>query len=223
MTTPNYNALLQSFWTPPRTTITEHSNSNNHPTEPTDIAEFLGEDLLWQQTIPAKEPNLKNIPNDLPNKLIKALQSLGITQLYSHQLQALQAIRQGKSLILTSPTASGKTLSTYPAILEGCINQEHRALAFYGLRALALDQFHKISELLSTIPTQSRPILAMITGDVKSEKREQILKSEPHILGVTPELIHFQLKQAWKSAYWANFYQRLRYVLLDEAHTLSGS
>ncbi|WP_226889503.1 DEAD/DEAH box helicase [Nostoc sp. MG11] len=223
MNTPNYSALLQSFWTPPRTPITENSNSNNHPTEPTDIAEFLGEDLLWQQTISAKEPNLKNIPNDLPNKLIKALHSLGITQLYSHQLQALQAIRQGKSLILTSPTASGKTLSTYPAILEGCINEEHRALAFYGLRALALDQFHKISELLSTIPTQSRPILAMITGDVKSEKREQILKSEPHILGVTPELIHFQLKQAWKSAHWANFYQRLRYVLIDEAHTLSGS
>ncbi|MHC5819365.1 MAG: hypothetical protein ACYT04_26675, partial [Nostoc sp.] len=79
MTTPNYNALLQSFWTPPRTPIIENSNLNNHPTEPTDITEFLGEDLLWQQTIPAKEPNLKNIPNDLPNKLIKALQSLGIT------------------------------------------------------------------------------------------------------------------------------------------------
>ncbi|WP_323808750.1 DEAD/DEAH box helicase [Nostoc sphaeroides] len=66
-------------------------------------------------------------------------------------------------------------------------------------------------------------ILAMLTGDVKSEKREQVLKSEPHILGVTPELIHFQLKQAWKSAHWANFYQRLRYILLDEAHTLSSS
>ncbi|WP_416212823.1 DEAD/DEAH box helicase [Nostoc sp. LEGE 12450] len=78
--------------------------------------------------------------------------------------------------MLTSPTASGKTLSTYPAILEGCINEEHRALAFYGLRALALDQFHKISELLSTIPTQSRPILATIVGDVKSEKREQALQ-----------------------------------------------
>jgi DEAD/DEAH box helicase domain-containing protein len=63
----------------------------------------------------------------------------------------------------------------------------------------------------------------MLTGYVKSEKREQILKSEPHILGVTPELIHFQLKQAWKSAHWENFYQRLHYVLLDEAHTLSGS
>jgi DEAD/DEAH box helicase domain-containing protein len=56
MNTPNYSALLQSFWTPPRTPITENSNSNNHPTEPTDIAEFLGEDLLWQQTISALKP-----------------------------------------------------------------------------------------------------------------------------------------------------------------------
>ncbi|MBY5311728.1 DEAD/DEAH box helicase, partial (plasmid) [Aphanizomenon flos-aquae CCAP 1446/1C] len=223
MNTPNYSLLLQSLWIPPTTPIPENSSSNHHSPEPTEITEFLGEELLWQQTIPATEPNLKTILKDLPKQLIKALQSLGITQLYSHQIKALQAIRTGKSFILTSPTASGKTLITYPGIIEGCINQEHRALAFYGLRALALDQFHKISQLLSTIPPKYRPVLAMITGDVKSDEREQILASEPHILGVTPELIHFQLKQVWKSPNWANFYQQLRYILIDEAHTLSGS
>ena len=94
---------------------------------------------------------------------------------------------------------------------------------FMDSGALALDQFHKISELLSAMPVAVRPVLAMMTGDVKTEEREQILASDPHILGVTPELIHFQLKQAWKSERWANFYQQLRYVLIDEAHTLSGS
>ncbi|MBW4581967.1 MAG: DEAD/DEAH box helicase [Tildeniella nuda ZEHNDER 1965/U140] len=223
-TTPNYGALLQSFWTPPTTSIAESPDStSDSPSEPTDIIEFLGEDLLWQQTIPAQEPDLKEIPADLPPELVEALHAQGIHQFYSHQLKALQAMRAGKSLILTSPTASGKTLSTYPGILEGCVNAGHRALAFYGLRALALDQFHKISELLSGIPVVSRPVLAMMTGDVKTEEREQILVSDPHILGVTPELIHFQLKQAWKSERWATFYQQLRYVLIDEAHTLSGS
>ncbi|PSB15419.1 DEAD/DEAH box helicase [filamentous cyanobacterium CCP2] len=223
-TTPNYGALLQSFWTPPTTSVEEHPDTaDNHPFEPTDIIEFLGEDLLWQQAIPAKEPNLRDIPADLPSELIEALHAQGIYHFYSHQLKALQVIRLDKSLILTSPTASGKTLSTYPGILEGCMRQGHRALAFYGLRALALDQFHKISELLSTMPVASRPGLAMMTGDVKTDEREQILASDPHILGVTPELIHFQLKQAWKSERWANFYQRLRYVLIDEAHTFSGS
>jgi DEAD/DEAH box helicase domain-containing protein len=168
-TTPNYGALLQSFWTPPTISIEEHPDSaDNHPSEPTNIIEFLGEDLLWQQTIPAKESDLRDIPADLPSELIEALHAQGIYQFYSHQLKALQVIRSGKSLILTSPTASGKTLSTYPGILEGCMKQGHRALAFYGLRALALDQFHKISELLSTIPVVSRPVLAMMTGDVKT-------------------------------------------------------
>ena len=63
----------------------------------------------------------------------------------------------------------------------------------------------------------------MMTGDIKSAGREQILGSEPHILGVTPELVHFQLEQVWKSPSWANFYERLRYILVDEAHTLCGS
>ena len=223
-TTPNYGALLQSFWTPPTTSIAENPDStSDRPSEPTDIIEFLGEDLLWQQTISAQEPDLKEIPADLPPELVEALHAQGIHQFYSHQLKALQAIRAGKSLMLTSPTASGKTLSTYPGILEGCMNEGYRALAFYGLRALALDQFHKISELLSAMPVTVRPVLAMMTGDVKTEEREQILASDPHILGVTPELIHFQLKQAWKSERWATFYQQLRYVLIDEAHTLSGS
>jgi len=175
-TTPNYGALLQSFWTPPTASIAENPDSFSEspeerlrqlPSEPTDIIEFLGEDLLWQQTIPAQEPDLRDIPVDLPPELVKALHTQEIHQFYSHQLKALQAIRAGKSLILTSPTASGKTLSTYPGILEGCMNEGYQALAFYGLRALALDQFHKISELLSVIPSASRPILTMMTGDVK--------------------------------------------------------
>jgi DEAD/DEAH box helicase domain-containing protein len=52
-----------------------------------------------------------------------------------------------------------------------------------------LDQFHKISALLAAIPATVRPVMAMMTGDVKSDEREQILASDPHILGVTPELI----------------------------------
>lgn len=189
------------------------------PIEPTELVDFLGEELLWQHAIPAQEADLSDIPANLPPDLIQALKAQGIQHLYSHQLKALQAIRKGKSLILTSPTASGKTLSAYPGMLEGCLNEGHRALAFYGLRALALDQFHKLSAFLSAMPLESRPGLGMITGDVEQKERDRILASEPHILGVTPELIHFQLKQAWKAAAWAAFYERLRYILIDEAHT----
>ncbi|AFZ33527.1 MULTISPECIES: DEAD/DEAH box helicase [Cyanophyceae] len=222
MSTPNYGALLQSFWTPATQPIPENS-SLSQTTEPADIAEFLGDDLLWQTTTKAQEPTLRDIPGDLPPELTNALHEQGINRLYSHQLKALQAIRAGKSLILTSPTASGKTLSIYPGMIEGCM-QGHRALVFYGFKALAADQYNKVSSLLAKIPQKVRPRLGMITGDVKEQdKRAEILASNPHILAVTPELIHFQLRQAWKSEGWAGFYSKLRYIAFDEAHTLSGS
>ncbi|WP_168204492.1 hypothetical protein [Dolichospermum sp. UHCC 0315A] len=46
MNTPNYSLLRQSLWTPPTTPIAENSHANNHPPEPTEITEFLGEELL---------------------------------------------------------------------------------------------------------------------------------------------------------------------------------
>ena len=51
MNTANYSLLLQSLWTPPTTPIPENSPSNHHPPEPTEITEFLGEEILYQQTI----------------------------------------------------------------------------------------------------------------------------------------------------------------------------
>ena len=99
MSTPNYGALLQSFWTPATQPIPEDS-SLSQTIEPADIAEFLGDDLLWQTTTTAQEPDLRDIPGDLPPELALALHEQGIDRLYSHQLKALQAIRAGKSLIL---------------------------------------------------------------------------------------------------------------------------
>ncbi|MFN6197495.1 MAG: hypothetical protein ACK4YS_02715 [Aphanizomenon sp.] len=55
------HAQLQLITTKPvdTTPIAENSHTNNHPPEPTEITEFLGEEILYQQTIPATEPNFK--------------------------------------------------------------------------------------------------------------------------------------------------------------------
>ncbi|MBE9250619.1 hypothetical protein IQ226_16020 [Dolichospermum sp. LEGE 00240] len=51
MNTPNYSLLLQSLWTPPTTPIPENSPSNHHPPEPTEISEFIGEEILYPPII----------------------------------------------------------------------------------------------------------------------------------------------------------------------------
>ena len=53
--------------------------------------------------------------------VLAALERLGIPRLYSHQGEALSAIRAGKHLLVATPTASGKTLIYNLPVLEGLL------------------------------------------------------------------------------------------------------
>lgn len=224
MRSPDYGELLRTFWNKSNSTapVAQETEDRDLPSADVDIADLLGESIMWQTTIAGQLPLQQPVPGNLPKELIAALATGGITQLYSHQIEAIEAIRAKKDLIITTPTASGKTLSIYPAILEGCINSGERCLSFYPLKALASDQFHKLEKLTRSLPKHCRPRLAMLTGDITTEERNRLLASRPHIIGATPELIHFQLRSSWRSEAWLDFWRRLRYICLDEAHTLTG-
>lgn len=216
---PNYTALLHRFYAPP-TAAQEPSADSEIPVE--DLVELLTEQLIYQQTIPAQEPEFAPLPTSLPAHLTQALKAKGIEQLYSHQAKAYRAISKGQDVTITTTTASGKTYAAYLGILKGCMKHNYRCLAFYNLKALAGDQSEAIADLLSTIPQERRPRFAKLTGDTSTEERKEILATEPHILGVTPEFIHYQLRAAWGSEHWQTFFSQLRYVLVDEAHTCKG-
>ncbi len=99
MNKPDYNALLRSFWSSP--TLTESVEDNTKKEVEGDVTDFLAESILWQETVPHKLPDQQPMPDNLPPELIAALQRNGITQLYSHQLLALLALRKGKDVIIT--------------------------------------------------------------------------------------------------------------------------
>ena len=86
--------------------------------------EFRGIALNFQASLAAirvtesTEGEAHRLPVDLPSILQEALREQGYTHLWSHQIQSLEAMRNGKDLLLATPTASGKTLSFLPAILE---------------------------------------------------------------------------------------------------------
>lgn len=113
MNKPDYNALLRSFWSSPASLESIEDNTKNEVEG--DIADFLAESILWQEIVPSQIPDQRPMPDNLPPELIEALQKNGISQLYSHQLEALSALRKGRDVIITTTTASDKTLSAYPA------------------------------------------------------------------------------------------------------------
>src|ERR687886_372525 len=220
---PNYINLLSQL-------IARHDFHQNNfpeashlqPTATADLCEFLGEEVIYHTIATATTPKLYKIPQDLPPSIISALHRQGIQQLYSHQIKTLKAVRQGKDVILSTATASGKSLSAYLPILEGILQHQFTALSIYGLKALTADQSQKLADLLQLIPEPARPRLALLTGDTPPKTREQLLAANPSIISATPELIHYALKGVHWSQPWQHFLSRLRYIVLDEAHTFNG-
>ena len=167
------------------------------------------------------------IPTDLPLALQTALNRIGITSLYSHQVEALACLRAGKDLSIATPTASGKTLCYNPAVFESCLSdRQTTALYLFPLKALALDQMKKLEQIVAALPPDQRPKLGRITGDVPIAERKKLFAPHPpQILAVSPDVLHYQLynTKRGQNESWREFLRHLKWVVIDESHTYVGA
>ena len=184
-------------------------------------------DLAAIEITPPSRGKLFPIPQDLPLGLQTALHKIGIGSLYEHQVEALTQLRLGKDLSIVTSTASGKTLCYNLAILESCLNNPHTsALYIFPLKALALDQLHKLQQLAASLPPEQIRV-GQMTGDTAlSDRKRLFFPHPPHILAVSPDLLHYQLEKVrrpeeWEP--WREFLRRLRWVVIDESHTYIGA
>jgi DEAD/DEAH box helicase domain-containing protein len=77
----------------------------------------------------ARPGSMSSVPEDLPPALVQALGRGGVSELYLHQAEALEAARAG-NVIVTTGTASGKSLSFNLPVLE-TLAGDPRARALY--------------------------------------------------------------------------------------------
>ena len=194
----------------------------NHPLC-REVAYEFSESLVAVDVMPPTPPELHPLPDNLPPFLLKALQRNGITHLYSHQLEALNALRQGLDICLVTNTASGKTLSFSIPILESCLKDSSKCvLLLYPLKALAIDQMSKLEALNAALPLDSQLKIGLITGDTPFSERKKLFNGEPpQILGMSPDLLHYQLYSVRTpdGEPFRQFLRRLAYVVVDESHT----
>ncbi len=107
-------------------------------------------------------------PDDipLPESIREKIKEMGISSFYPPQAEALEHVFAGKSLVLSIPTASGKSLVAYLAVLRGVL-MGGKALYIVPLRALASEKYEEIASLL---PQGYRAVLSI--GDYEeSDKR----------------------------------------------------
>ena len=145
----------------------------------------------------------------------------GFQGFFQHQAHALDAIRQGRNLVVVTQTASGKTLCYNPAIFEYLAgNPAGHALYLFPLNALMMDQKEKIDDLVKALQTKGIQVTARTLVGGMGSQRDEIARLSPHILATNPEMLSVVLKEARKK--WSNFFSHLQYIVIDEVHTYRG-
>jgi len=174
-----------------------------------------GEELAHVATEPAREPKLEPLPRELHPRVREALEAQAVTGLYRHQAQAWEAAARGEHLIVTTGTASGKTLAFNLPVLDALTREPKlRALYLYPTKALAQDQARALHAF--GLP-RLRP--AIYDGDTEAERRWQIRKWANVVL-TNPDMLHVGVLPHHDR--WGDVLANLRYVVVDEAHVYRG-
>ncbi len=171
--------------------------------------------LVGEREFPARAPAFEPFPDDLPPLLIERLGLLGITGLYPHQAKGLQILRSGGNLMVSTGTASGKTL-IYNAAFAAEALEHPRATALYlfPTKALARDQLRAVRSL-----KLAQVRAAVYDGDTPHAERPLIRRSA-NLVMTNPDMLHLSLLA--DHARWADFFLRLSLVVVDEAHVCRG-
>lgn len=172
--------------------------------------------------IPAREARYGELDEPLLPILEDSLKNAGVERLYTHQAQAINAIRAGNHVVVATSTASGKTLCYNLAVLEAIIKDRRaRALYLFPTKALAQDQLRSLRELMTS---QTRRNLRDVSfgaydGDTPRSTRTRLRKSASIIL-TNPDMLHLGILP--NHPLWSRFLANLRYVVIDEVHIYRG-
>jgi DEAD/DEAH box helicase domain-containing protein len=174
-----------------------------------------GEELAHVTSIPPREAQTVPMPESVHPKLREALARQGIAELYTHQAAAWETARRGEHVLVTTGTASGKTLAFNLPVLDAlAADPQNRALYLYPTKALAQDQARALGVL--EVP---RVRAAIYDGDTPQERRWQIRKWANLVL-TNPDMLHIGVLP--RHDLWADVLHNLRYVVVDEAHVYRG-
>ena len=155
----------------------------------------------------------------LPKQFLDWFKARGWTA-HPHQHQIVEKTADGHPVLLVAPTGAGKTLSGFlPSLIDLAQTPFEGLHTLYlsPLKALAVDIARNlespIEEMGLDITIETR------TGDTPQSKRNRQRTAPPNILLTTPESLELML--SWPEA--DKLFGQLRYIIIDEIHSLVGN
>ncbi len=174
-----------------------------------------GGEIAYLGSEPARAAQTAPLPDELHPRVSEALAAQGIGELYTHQRETWDAATRGEHVVITTGTASGKTLAFNLPVLDAIAREpKQRALYLYPTKALAQDQLRSLGSF--RLP---RLRAAVYDGDTESERRWRIRKWANLVL-TNPDMLHVGVLPHHDR--WGDVLSNLRYVIIDEAHVYRG-
>ncbi len=171
----------------------------------------------WEM-LPPEPARLAPYPDSLDSRLVTTMRARGIDQLYSHQAEAVGLAAKGKSFVVPTPTASGKTLCYNLPVLDRVLRDpQARALYLFPTKALSQDQMHEVHGIVDDLGVDIKTFT--FDGDTPETARRAI-RSSGHIVVTNPDMLHQGILP--HHTLWVKLFENLKFIVVDEVHQYRG-
>jgi DEAD/DEAH box helicase domain-containing protein len=192
-----------------------------------DLSRFPGR-VIATRSIAPRPATFASLPPGLHPALREGLRGRGIDQLYCHQAEAFTAAQSGESVVVTTGTASGKSLAYLLPVLQTSLEDPSaRTLMLFPTKALAQDQLRGVLELVDHITTRSdrnapQLIAGVYDGDTAPDERTKI-RDRANLVLTNPDMLHSALLPNHGRRGFAHLFRNVRYIVIDELHSYRGA
>ena len=196
-------------------------NPANRPTIESVVDEIIASEDYKNQIVDGGRRTIEerisifgDLETPLSQQLMDALwETKKITQLYKHQAEAINHLANGKSVIVSTSTSSGKSLIyQIPALKAFEADDRATAIYIYPTKALAQDQKRGLSELLAACEHMEHIKIATFDGDTPKEDRDYI-RENANVIFVNPDILHVTIMP--HEDQWRRMFRNLKLVVVD--------
>lgn len=168
--------------------------------------------------LPAREAVYAEFPDFIDERIKAALEKRGVHKLYSHQASSISAVNNGESVVVVTPTASGKTMCYNVPVLNAILkDEESRALFLFPTKALSQDQTSELHELITEAGVDVKTFT--YDGDTPQSARKAI-RQAGHIVVTNPDMLHSGILPHHTK--WTKLFENLKFIVIDEVHHYRG-
>jgi len=189
---------------------------NDSPIDQILADELFADQIAHVEKLPVRPARFGKLQTALHPRLKERLGVLGLDRFYTHQATAVDAVLEGRDVVVVTGTNSGKTLCyNVPAMQTMLAEPACRALYIFPTKALAHDQLGKLEEIAPGPDVRC----ATYDGDTPQNRRASIRKAA-HIVLTNPDMLHIGILPGHQS--WSRFLKSLRLIVVDEMHVYRG-